>query len=93
MDDLRQNNMFAFPVVQEQEQLQLAIQSLAPFRRQLKGHVRHRFENLVRRFLPHLPAYNLVNHLSPMEFVLLGLIVELLDTTDDMPPSDHPPFP
>jgi len=93
MDDFRKNSMFAFPVVKEQEKLQLAIQSLAPFRRHLKGHLRHRFENLIKHFLHHLPVYNLVNHLSPMEFILLGFIVELLDITDDKPPPDHPPFP
>jgi hypothetical protein len=93
MDDHREKSMYAFSTVQEQEQVQLAIQSLAPLRRELKGRTRHKFENLVRRLSQHLPAYHLVNHLSPMEYILLGLIIELLETSDAKPRSDHPPFP
>jgi hypothetical protein len=93
MDDRRKNSMYAFPAVQEQEQLQLAIQSLAPLRRELKGRSRHKFENLLRRFLHHLPTYSSVNHLTPMEFILLGLIIELLEASSDNPHSKHPPFP
>ena len=85
--------MFAFPAVQEQEQIQLAIQSLAPLRRHLTGSSRQGFEDLLRRILNHSPAYNVVNHLSPMEFILLGFIIELLDTFNDAHASEHPPFP
>ena len=85
--------MFAFPTVQEQEELQLLIQSLAPLRRELRGPARHKFENLIRGILHHLPAYKLVHHLSPMEFILLGFIIELLETHEDKPRSEHPPFP
>jgi hypothetical protein len=93
MDDQQNHTMYAFPAVQGQEQLQLAIQSLAPMRRHLRGSSRRRFEYLIRDLLHHLPAYNSVNHLTPMEFVLLGLIIELADTPDDKPATEHPPFP
>jgi hypothetical protein len=93
MDEPDNKRMFAFPAVQQQEQIQLILQSLAPLRRNLKPRVRQRFDGLVRRSRQHTPLYRDLNHLSPVEFMLLSFIIELLNDRGDEFTTDHPPFP
>ena len=93
MDDQRDPKVFAFPSVQEQEQVQATLQSLAALRRNLPVSSRHSFETLIRRVLPHLPAYNAVQHLTPMEFILLSFIIELADDLHNPRIRGHPPLP
>ena len=85
--------MFAFPTVQQQERLQLVIQSLAPIRRHLQGRSRWQFDRLLRQSLQLMPVYSEFQHFSPVEFMLLSFIVELLDDQEQEILTDHPPFP
>ncbi|TFH34838.1 MAG: hypothetical protein E4G99_08660 [Anaerolineales bacterium] len=93
MHETRDPSMYAFPAVQEQEQLQETLQSLAAFRRALPESKRRNFEILVRRLLPLLPAYHTAKHLTPMEFILLGCMIELAEKFQEIQALDHPPFP
>ena len=93
MDDQRDPKVFAFSAVQEHEQVQATLQSLAALRRNLPLSSRYKFENLIRRVLPHLPAYNSVNHLTPIEFILLSFIIELTEELHEPRNRDHPPLP
>jgi hypothetical protein len=95
MEDQPNRTVFAFPAVQEQEQVQATLQSLAPLRRHLRRDTRTHFENLIRQVLPLLPAYQHVDHLTPIEFILLAFIIELADDLDKaaVNPLNHPPFP
>jgi hypothetical protein len=93
MDERRKTTVYAFPAVQEQEQLQAALQSLAALRRALPEGTRRDFEILVRRMLPFLPAYHTATHLTPMEFILLGGILVLAGDSAETPELDHPPLP
>jgi hypothetical protein len=95
MQDHPNRTVFAFPAVQEQEQLQVTLQSLAALRRHLRRDTRTQFETLVQQVLPLLPAYQYVDHLTPIEFILLAFVIELADVLgkETVNPLDHPPFP
>jgi hypothetical protein len=93
MNESHNRPVFAFPAVQEHEQVQAILQSLAPLRRRLPERSRRQFETLVRRVLAHIAAYNSVSHLSPMEFILLGFIIELAENLQEPQILDHPPLP
>lgn len=88
-----QIEIFAFPAAQEQDRLQFALQGLGPLRRHLRGHSRDRFESLIQHALKCLPAYSSLKHLSPIEFLLIGFILGLLEELEGDWGSDHPPFP
>jgi hypothetical protein len=86
-------NLYAFPAVQEYESVEHALQSLAALRRHLSEPARASFERHIRRLQKHLPLYKRVNHLTPIEFVLLALMIEILEGKDNPRWPDHPPFP
>lgn len=93
MDENAGKDLFAFPAVQQQERLQFVIQSLAPLRRYLDPIPRRRFDDLLRHTLEMFPFYAHFKHLTPVEFILLAFIIDLLS---DPPPGtslDHPPYP
>lgn len=85
--------LFAFPSVQEQDQLVLVIQSLVPLHRNLTGSTRQAFEDAIQRLVHLLPAYKSMRHLTPMEFILLGFILGLIEKLAGDKDPDHPPFP
>jgi hypothetical protein len=95
MEDRPNRTLFAFPAVQEQEQLRAILQSLAPLRRFLHRDARTQFESLIQQVIPLLPAYQHVDHLSPTEFILLAFIIELAGDLGKVAsdPMEHPPFP
>ena len=93
MRDSEHKRMFAYPMVQQQERLQFVLESLAPLRRYLEGRSRQQFDRLVRRSHRFMPVYSSLRHFSPVEFILLSFIIELLNDQEDEILADHPPFP
>lgn len=93
MDDQSDPKVFAFLSVQELELVQATLQSLAPLRRNLPLRTRQNFEALIRNVLAHVPAYNTVKHLTPMEFILLCFIIELTEDHHESAFLGHPPLP
>ena len=87
------DRMYAFPAVQAREELDLAIRSLAPLLRHLRGSRRSKFERLLQQLQRRFHLHRFVRHLSPYEFILLGLIIEMLEASDEEVTEDHPPFP
>jgi hypothetical protein len=93
MDDKQKKTIFAFPAVQEQDEFQTLIHSLSPLLRLYGAEERLQIDGIFQRINERLQHYGLVRHLTPMDFLLVSLVIELIMEISKLHPEKHPPFP
>ena len=95
------NDFYLFPSVQSNVEVHNELRSLARFRRALRKEDQEVIDNLITSIQPHLPLAHLAERLTPIEYVLLSMLLEQKKeigrlTSEIVTVKDswvHPPFP